>query len=143
MKKRRKSTVILAILMAIPWSLPISFFSYSVIPSLKNDHTSTGIILVADASSRTSTIAVNPKFYALNPCEKRQFTATVMDAEGREIKDAKVTWQSSNPEIAKIDQQGVAVAFKPGTTLIKPIVSNGNGEPASLFVRDKGVSPHC
>lgn len=143
MKTGRRSSVILAILMAIPWSLPISFFSFSVLPSTESDSTGPEIIVVANASSRTGTIAVNPKFYALNPCEKRQFTATVKDADGQEIKDAKVTWQSTSPEVAKIDQQGVAVAIKPGATMIKPIFSNSSGEPASLFVRDKGVSPQC
>jgi hypothetical protein len=108
-----------------------------------SDTSSPGIILVADTSSRTATISVTPKFYALNPCEKRQFTATVMDADGQEVKDAKVTWQSTNPEIAKIDEKGIAVAIKPGTTAIKPIFSNGKGEPASLFVRDKGVARNC
>jgi hypothetical protein len=143
MQTRRKSSVALAVLMAIPWSLPISFFSFSMVPSMENNNVNSGIILIADASSRRATISVTPKFYALNPCEKRQFTATVMDANGQEIKDAKVTWQSTNPEIAKIDQQGVAVAIKPGATFIKPSFSNSGGEPASLFVRDKGVSPQC
>lgn len=143
MQTRRKSSVALAVLMAIPWSLPISFFPFSMVPSTGNNNVHSGIILIADASSRGATIAVNPKFYALNPCEKRQFTATVTDANGQEIKDAKVTWQSTNPEIAKIDQQGVAVAIKPGATIIKPSFSNSRGEPASLFVRDKGVSPQC
>ncbi|MBI3811258.1 MAG: Ig-like domain-containing protein [Nitrospirae bacterium] len=129
--------------MAIPWSLPISFFSASVIPSMENGNFSPQILLVADASGGAVTVAVNPKFYALNPCEKRQFSATVTGADGQEIKDAKVTWQSTSPEIAKIDEKGVAVALKPGSTMIRPIVSNGKGDPASLFVRDKGVAPNC
>jgi hypothetical protein len=110
---------------------------------MESDTFSPGIVLVADAASPTVTISVSPKFYALNPCEKRQFTATVMDADGQEIKDAKVTWQSTTPEIAKIDEKGLAVAIKPGATSIKPIFSNGKGEPASLFVRDKGVARDC
>lgn len=143
MKKGRRSSVVWAILMAIPWSLPITFFSFSMVPSMGSDTSSQGIVLVADASSRMATISVTPKFYALNQCEQRQFTATVMDADGQEVKDAKVTWQSTDPEIAKIDEKGIAVAIKPGTTLIKPIFSNGKGEPASLFVRDKGTARDC
>lgn len=143
MKKGRRSSVVWAILMAIPWSFPITFFSFSIVPSMGSDPSSPGIILVADAASRTATISVSPKFYALNPCEKRQFTATVMDADGQEIKDAKVTWQSTSPEIAKIDEKGIAVGIKPGATLIKPIFSNSKGEPASLFVRDQGTDRDC
>ncbi len=141
MKIRRRSSLVLAIVMAIPWSLPISFSSS--VPFTEGDTSGPGTSRVADAASRTATISVTPKFYALNQCEKRQFTATVMDADGQEVKDAKVTWQSTNPEIAKIDEKGLAVAIKPGTTLIKPIYSNGTGESASLFVREKGVAQGC
>jgi len=127
--------------MTIPWSLPISF--PSVVPSVLTGKSSTEIILVADSSNSSTTVTVNPKFYALNPCEKRQFTATVVGTNGQEIKNAKISWESSNPEIAKIDQKGVAVAIKPGVTMIIPIFGNIKAEPASLFVRDKGVSRPC
>ena len=143
MKTNRRSSVILAILMAIPWSLPISFVSSSGVPSIQSNQFSPGIIVVADASSRNVTIAVSPLFYALNPCEKRQFTATVMNENGQEIKEAKVTWQSTSPEIATIDEKGIVVAIKPGSTFIKPIFKKSNGEPASIFVWDKGAAPSC
>jgi hypothetical protein len=142
MQIRRRRSVVVAISLAILWCLPVSF-PFSGVPSIESDPSGPGIISVADAAGSTVTIAVNPKFYALNPCEKRQFSATVTDADGQEIKDAKVIWQSTSPEIAKIDEKGVAVALKPGSTTIKPIVSNGKGDPASLFVRDKGVAPNC
>jgi hypothetical protein len=128
--------------LAILWCLPISI-PFSGVSSIENEPGGPGNISLAVAAGTTVTIAINPKFYALNPCEKRQFSATVTDADGQEIKDAKVTWQSSSPEVAKIDEKGVAVALKPGATMIKPIVSNGKGDPASLFVRDKGVAPNC
>jgi len=142
MQIRRRVFPVLAIVLAILWCLPISF-PFSMDSLTENDTPRPGFISVADAAGNTLTIAVNPKFYALNPCEKRQFSATVTGADGQEIKDAKVTWQSTSPEIAKIDEKGLAFALKPGSTMIKPIVSNGKGEPASLFVRDKGVAPKC
>jgi len=127
--------------MTIPWSLPISF--PSVVPSVLTGKSSTEIILAADTSNSSTTVTVNPKFYALNPCEKRQFTATVVDTNGQEVKDAKISWESSHPEVAKVDQRGVVVAIKPGTTMIQPIFGSIKAEPASLFVRDKGVSREC
>ncbi|HUL36163.1 MAG TPA: Ig-like domain-containing protein [Thermodesulfobacteriota bacterium] len=141
MRGRRRSSITLALLMTIPWSLPISF--PSVIPQVLKGEPSHGVIFVADSSNSSTTITVNPKFYALNPCEKRQFTATVVGTNGQEIKNAKISWKSSNPEVAKVDQQGVAVAIKPGATMIQPIFGNIKAEPASLFVRDKGVPKDC
>jgi len=141
MRDSRRSSITLALLMTIPWSLPISF--PSVVPSVLKEEPNPGVILVVDSSNSSTTVVVNPKFYALNPCEKRQFTATVVGTNGQEIKDAKISWESSNPEVAKVDQQGVVVAIKPGATMIKPIFGNIKAEPASLFVRDKGVSREC
>jgi uncharacterized protein YjdB len=123
--------------MTIPWSLPVSF------PSVLRGEPDSTVVLVADSSNSSITVTVNPKFYALNPCEKRQFTATVVGTNGQEIKDAKIFWESSNPEVAKVDQQGVVIAIKPGATMIRPIFGKIKAEPASLFVRDKGVSRKC
>jgi len=141
MRDRRNSSIMLALLMIIPWSLPISF--PSVDPLVLIGKSSTGNILVADSSNSSATVTVNPKFYALNPCEKRQFTATVVGTNGQEIKNAKISWESSNPKVAKVDQRGVVVAIKPGTTMIIPIFGKIKAKPASLFVRDKGVSREC
>lgn len=129
---------VLALLIVGLWSLPISFSS--ALPFIKSKGSISNTRLVSNPGE---SVTVNPKFYALNPCEKRQFTATVKDANGEEVKDAKVTWQSTNPAVAKIDEQGIAVAVSPGSTLIKPIMGNVKGEPASLFVRDKGVHRDC
>lgn len=126
--------------MAIPWSLPLSF--QPPIPTVHNGRPGLGIV-VADTSKSFSTVTVSPKFYALNPCEKRQFTATVFDKNGQEIKDAKISWESSNPKVATIDSKGVATAIKPGTAIIRPKYGKFKTEPASLFVRDKGVSREC
>ena len=143
MKKGRRSSLILAILMAIPWSLPISFFSLSVIPHLNGDGTSPGVIVVSGPSEKGISISTGPKVYTLSPCEKRLFTAKVLDANGREIVGAKATWQSNNPEIVRIDDQGVAEGINPGTTVIKPIFGTVRSEPVSLIVRQNGAPDSC
>ncbi|HET6465750.1 MAG TPA: Ig-like domain-containing protein [Nitrospiria bacterium] len=109
---------------------------------LKGEH-SPEVMLVAESSNSSTTVTVNPKFYALDPCEKRQFPGTVVGTNGQEIKDAKIFWESSNPDVARVDQQGVVVAIRPGATMIKPSFGNIKAEPASLFVRDKGVPLEC
>lgn len=84
-----------------------------------------------------------PKVYSLNICEKRQFKATVKGKDGKTIKNAKVIWRSTNPSVAKIDRDGVAVGVSPGYTFIQPRVGDVKGTAASLFIRNKGVTPTC
>jgi hypothetical protein len=143
MKKGRRSSLILAILMAIPWSLPISFFSFSVIPRLSGDETSPSQIVVSGPSEAGSSTSAQPTVYTLSLCEKRQFTAKVIDASGREIIGARTTWKSNNPEIVRIDDQGVAMGVTPGATVIKPIFGTVKSEPVSLIVRPNGRPDPC
>ncbi len=102
-----------------------------------------GVLLAAKAAESNGSVSINPKFYALNPCEKRQFTASVMNGDGREITDAKVTWQSTDPKVAKIDEKGLAVGIKPGVTMIMAIYGDAEASSSSLVVRDKGIAIKC
>ena len=102
MRGRRRSSITLALLMTIPWSLPISF--PSVVPSILKGDSGPGVILITDSSNSPTTVTVNPKYYAINPCEKPQCTATDKGTNGQEIEDEKISWKSWNPEVAKVDQ---------------------------------------
>lgn len=121
-----------------PWSVTAALsFPLSVVPA---EEQVPGFTRMATASE---SITVSPKFYSLNPCETRQFTATVTGSDGKAIKNAKVTWKSSDPKVAKIDDNGLAVALSPGFTIITPFYGKVKGTQASLFIRDKGVSKDC
>ena len=90
-----------------------------------------------------SKIAVSPRVYSLNPCEEKKFSASVKDGNGRSIKKAKVSWKSTNPDVAKIDGNGTAVGVSPGFTFIRAINGKVKSNPASVFVRDKQVVRDC
>jgi len=129
--------------MAIPWSLPISFFSLSIFPHLGGDKTSPSQIIVLGPPQNGTSSTTQPTVYTLLPCEKRQFTAKVIDASGREIIGAKTTWKSNDPEIVRIDDRGLATGVTPGATVIKPIFGTVKSEPVSLIVRHTGRPDPC
>ena len=133
-----KGIITVFLFLISPWSVTAALSSpLSVVPA---EEQGPGFTRGATASG---SITVSPKFYALNPCETRQFTATVKGSDGMEIKNAKVTWKSSDPKVAKIDDNGLAVALSPGSASITPFYGKVKGTQESLFIRDKGVSKSC
>ncbi|HEY2379304.1 MAG TPA: Ig-like domain-containing protein [Gemmatimonadaceae bacterium] len=55
---------------------------------------------------------------ALHPGDTIRVTAAPLDAKGQSLLDHKVTWQSTHPEIASVDNFGVVTAHAAGTTEI-------------------------
>jgi hypothetical protein len=135
-KKLRAFALILV--MTGVWVLPVSFTTAFETPEkVKSGPVANGVLKTGES------FTVTPKFYALNPCEKHKFTAVVKDAKGRVVSKTDVFWVSTNPDVAYIDDQGFAVAINPGSTIIRPVIGQAHGEPASLFVRDNGVTAGC
>ena len=86
-----------------------------------------------------SKIEISPRAHSLNPCETKKFVLNVKNKLGKQIKDARVDWESTNPKVAQVDGSGVVVGVNPGFTFI--IARNGKvkSNVTSVFVRDKGV----
>lgn len=97
----------------------------------------------ADSIDLVETIVVQPSFYSINPCETHKFNAEIRDAKGQPVEDVDLYWASTNPEVALITPEGIAIALQPGYTEIIPVIGRIKGEPASLFVRDQGVPREC
>jgi hypothetical protein len=82
-------------------------------------------------------IEASPRVYALNPCETKQFNAVVNG------KEAEVSWESSDPKVATIDEEGVVMGVSPGYAFIRAIKGNKKSNSISLFVRDKNITREC
>ena len=125
-------------LMVLPLDVTLSFSS--MLSVQKREAILPGATLVAGSKG---TVSAMPKFYGLNPCETKKFSAAVKDANGDTVKNPKVRWQSTDPTVATVDSEGLVMAISPGATFIKPIVSKAISQAASVFVRDKGVKRDC
>ena len=101
-------------------------------------------ILVAEEDSpkpdsAIKQIKISPKAHSLNPCETKKFIARVKNKSGKNIKGARVKWESVNPKIAKVDKNGLVEGVNPGFTFIRAVNGSIRSNVASVFVRDKGV----
>jgi hypothetical protein len=82
-------------------------------------------------------ISIDPTTAALQAGETRQFTATVLDGEGREVQNPTLTWATSNPAVATVDAQGRVTARVAGSTRV---VVSFNGLAADAEVTVDGGS---
>lgn len=60
--------------------------------------------------------------------------ATARDAQGNPRGDAKLTWTSSNPNVAAVDAAGVVTAMSPGTTTIQAASDAATSAPVTVTV---------
>lgn len=111
---------------------------------MKYDHATAALVIIGclmtpalAAAQLFSKIEVSPRVYSLNPCETKQFNAVIRG------KKAEVSWRSSDPKIATIDEKGVAMGVSPGYAFIRAEKGNKKSDPVSLFVRDKNVTRKC
>ncbi len=70
---------------------------------------------------------------------RRQFTAEVRDGNGQLMPDAVVTWESSDPQIAAVDETGLATARQRSTTTARIIARvDGASDEIEVDVRGEG-----
>ena len=55
---------------------------------------------------------------ALHPGDTARITAAPLDAKGASLLDRRVTWQSTRPDVASVDNYGLVTAHVPGSTEI-------------------------
>jgi len=66
-----------------------------------------------------------------------QLTATALDAANAPVADAPIAWSSSDPSVAKVDQNGLVTAVFPGGPITITATSNGKNATAAITVTAK------
>jgi hypothetical protein len=129
--------IILAFILVLFTGLEI----YAGPAGAKGGQGAASVLPVADKGSDflASKIEISPRVHSLNPCEEKQFGVSVHNALGKTIKDPKVTWESTNPSVAKVGENGVVVGVNPGYTFIRALDGKVKSNVASVFVREKGT----
>jgi uncharacterized protein YjdB len=80
-----------------------------------------------------ASIAVSPKAASVSAIgESRNFSATVLDANGAAIQSPTITWSSSDPTVATVSN-GVAVAKRAGSVTITALI-DGKSDAATFIV---------
>jgi hypothetical protein len=80
-------------------------------------------------------VDVSPATATIDQGAKQQFTAKAYDSSGNEVSGVIFSWQSSDTNIATIDQNGLATSFNPGSTQIRATGRGVTSAPATLTVR--------
>jgi uncharacterized protein (TIGR03437 family) len=75
-------------------------------------------------------IVVNPSSITLNLGGTQQFTARAFDQDEHEISDVAFNWSSNSPNVATIDEHGLATAFDIGSTLVTATARNVSASAA-------------
>lgn len=86
-----------------------------------------------------SKVEISPRVHSLNPCEEKKFGVTVKNKLGKTIKDAKVSWESTDPKVAEVKDDGTVVGVNPGYSFIYARDGKVKSNIVSVFVRDKGT----
>jgi uncharacterized protein (TIGR03437 family) len=81
-------------------------------------------------------IDVTPPSAVIDAGRNQQFTARVFNASGDEVQGVIFLWQTSNTEVATIDQNGLATSLKPGVAEIRVSARGLQSAAATLNVRE-------
>ena len=82
-----------------------------------------------------ATVSVTPDTWnATRIGQRQQLTATAMDASGNPIPGKEMTWESSNPNVADVDSNGLVTARSAGAALVTA-TSESQSAMSSLKVR--------
>ena len=77
-------------------------------------------------------VTLDPTELSLFTGESETLTAKVLPETAT---DKSVTWESSNPDVATVDQSGNVKAVAPGTATITATANDGSGQKASCTVK--------
>lgn len=87
------------------------------------------LIVFSGCSREVNWISVEPKSLELNKLEETiQIESTPLDKENKPVPDAMLTWESSHPAVATVDNNGLVTAKGSGQSILT--VSAPNGEKA-------------
>lgn len=82
-------------------------------------------------SKKPTSVYIDGSIENMKIGETRQLKARFNNA----LAQSNVTWSSSNPEVASIDQNGLVTAKKTGVTKIKVITDNGCEDTTDIYVK--------
>ena len=102
-------------------------------------------------------IEVSPATASTNEGEPKQFEAKAYDTSNTEVSDASFTWESSNPSVATVDSDGLAMGIRAGssptdvtitaraggrsgtaTLTVRPVISRVEVTPATAMIDEGG-----
>jgi hypothetical protein len=91
------------------------------------------------SSSSTSTgpaatINITPQTAFISLNQQQSFSATAQDSSGNTLTTVKFAWTSSTPNVASIDDNGLALGRSNGSTQITASASGVTSAPATLTV---------
>ncbi|GBD32586.1 Serine/threonine-protein kinase PrkC [bacterium HR33] len=86
-----------------------------------------GTSLITVRAAEPAAVVLDANTLALEPGQSRQVSAQARDAQGRVV-DAPITWQSEDPTVATVSQQGVVRAERPGSTTVIARSGNATGQ---------------
>ncbi len=89
--------------------------------------------VVVESPPAVAEVTVTPAELALLVGGSAGLTAAAVDAEGRPVPGAAVTWSSSDPDVASVDAGGAVTALAPGSATVTA-VSDGRGGTAQVTV---------
>jgi len=98
----------------------------------------TGLTTVAVTDIPVATVTVAPTQSDLLAAQTQQLTATALDAAGNTLVGRLVTWSSSAPAVATVDQVGLVTAVTGGSATITA-TSEGHNGTATISVTDGGT----
>ncbi|RKP44493.1 hypothetical protein D7Z26_26650 [Cohnella endophytica] len=93
--------------------------------------------LTISSDIKVTTVSLSAGTLTLSAGLSKQLTATVSPTHAT---DKSLTWTSSNPSIADVDQNGKVIAYKSGTATIKATANNGGAFGQSVVTVSSDVS---
>ncbi|MCX7945350.1 MAG: Ig-like domain-containing protein, partial [Deltaproteobacteria bacterium] len=93
-----------------------------------------------DVNTSVAFIEIAPIYKVVNPGAKVQYEAIARDITGCIIRNLEVSWNSSDTQVATINNLGLASALKAGTTYITATHKGITSNKATLIVQNEPVS---
>lgn len=86
-----------------------------------------------DSPSPVVSVELSPEAVVLTVDDRLQLEATVRDEEGNSLPEESLSWASSDPDVAAVDQRGEVTGVGPGSATITASSHGANGS-ASIEV---------
>jgi uncharacterized protein YjdB len=84
------------------------------------------VLVFPGCTRQVSWISLDPKSVELNKAgETFQIKAAALDKENKPVPTAKLNWESTNPQAAVVDANGLITAKGSGNTMITALAENG------------------
>lgn len=127
----------------ITWTWDRQLMVFTMMVAAKNTASVAMQCLYSSFLGAGYTILVTPSPLSIGPNVGTtvQLTATVLDPQGNPVAGAAITWSSSNPLIAKVDQTGLVTALATGScNIIATSGSTSTNVPCAVNITQVPVT---